>query len=173
MFYSRPQLKLLLTLAATLLIGFGVREWRAGFPDLADRLERFDREEPAAPVPPPSRPDRKSVRGVKPAVAAPADTAPGETNASSTAATSAAGAEASATSPVAVAAAAEAPPLDINRASAAEFARLPGVGPALAERIVAERERRGRFESPEALRYVLGMGPKKLAAIRERITIGE
>ena len=64
-------------------------------------------------------------------------------------------------------------PLDINRASLDELARLPGVGPGLARRIVDERERRGRFESPDALRYVLGMGPKKLAAIRELITVSE
>jgi competence protein ComEA len=62
-------------------------------------------------------------------------------------------------------------PLDVNRADAAQLARLPGVGPGLAQRIVEERERRGRFESPEALRYVLGMGPKKLAAIRRFITV--
>jgi hypothetical protein len=41
--YSLPQLRLLILLALTLLAGLGVREWRAGFPDAADRLERFDR----------------------------------------------------------------------------------------------------------------------------------
>jgi len=64
-------------------------------------------------------------------------------------------------------------PLDINRASLDELSRLPGVGHGLAGRIVAERERRGRFESPDALRYVLGMGPKKLAAIRELVVVSE
>ena len=64
-------------------------------------------------------------------------------------------------------------PLDINRASLDELARLPGVGQSLAGRILAERERRGRFESPDALRYVLGMGPKKLAAIRELVIVSE
>jgi competence protein ComEA len=64
-------------------------------------------------------------------------------------------------------------PLDVNRAAAVELAALPGVGPGLAQRIVEERERRGRFDSPEALRYVLGMGPKKLAAIRRFITVSD
>ena len=64
-------------------------------------------------------------------------------------------------------------PLDINRASLEELSRLPGVGQGLAGRILAERERRGRFESPDALRYVLGMGPKKLAAIRELVIVSE
>jgi competence protein ComEA len=62
--------------------------------------------------------------------------------------------------------------VDLNRASADELARLPGVGPALARRIVDERERRGGFDSPEALRGILGLGPKKLAAIRPLITTG-
>ena len=64
-------------------------------------------------------------------------------------------------------------PLDVNRAAVAELAALPGVGPGLAQRIVEERERRGRFDSPEALRYVLGMGPKKLAAIRRFVTVSD
>ena len=37
MSYSRPQLKLLLLLAAIFLAGLGVREWRMGFPDAAER----------------------------------------------------------------------------------------------------------------------------------------
>jgi competence protein ComEA len=64
-------------------------------------------------------------------------------------------------------------PLDVNRADAGQLARLPGVGPGLAQRIVEERQRRGRFDSPDQLRYVLGMGPKKLAAIRPFIAVSE
>ncbi len=56
MSYSRPQLKLLLLLAAVFLVGLGVREWRMGFPDAAERLERFDREDPPPPIPPAPRP---------------------------------------------------------------------------------------------------------------------
>ena len=153
--YSRPQLKLLLVLAATLLVGLGVREWRAGFPESAERLERFDREEPAVPLLSPPRPER---RPSPPARAARTERVDGAT-----------ARDAEGAAP----AAAEARPLDLNRASVADLARLPGVGPGLAERILAERERRGRFDSPEALRYVLGMGPKKLAAIRELVTVAE
>jgi competence ComEA-like helix-hairpin-helix protein len=142
--YTRPQLRLLILLALTLLVGLGVREWRAGFPDAALRLERFDRDEPAAPL-----------VGDTPGTPTPPATA-------------------RATSPApAVPAPAPIKPLDVNRAAAVELAALPGVGPGLAQRIVEERERRGRFDSPEALRYVLGMGPKKLAALRRFITVGE
>jgi competence protein ComEA len=61
-------------------------------------------------------------------------------------------------------------PLDLNEASAEQLARLPGVGPGLARRIVEERQRRGRFEGPEGLRSVLGLGPRKLAALRDLVT---
>jgi competence protein ComEA len=64
-------------------------------------------------------------------------------------------------------------PLDLNRASADEISRLPGVGPSLARRIVEERDRRGRFEASDNLRGILGMGPKKLAALLPHVTVGE
>ena len=156
--YSRPQLKLLLVLALTLLAGFGVREWRAGFPDMAERLERFDREEPAAPlIPAPAREAPAAGRAERGPTGRRLDRpiARGPARRSGASA---------ATDPR---------PLDINRASLEELSRLPGVGQGLAGRILAERERRGRFESPDALRYVLGMGPKKLAAIRELVIVSE
>lgn len=152
--YARPQLKLLLALAVTLLAGFGVREWRAGFPALAERLERFDGEAPPAPRPPVPGPPARRVAGPSAVPGAPGSL--------------------QALRPAEPAHAPTDPrPLDINRASLDELARLPGVGPSLAGRILAERDRRGRFESPDALRYVLGMGPKKLAAIRALVTVSD
>jgi hypothetical protein len=50
--YPVPQLRLLILLAFTLLVGLGVREWRAGFPDAAERFERFDREDTVSPLVP-------------------------------------------------------------------------------------------------------------------------
>ena len=55
--------------------------------------------------------------------------------------------------------------IDVNRAGEAELVRLPGIGPALAARIVTERERAGVYASPEALLRVPGIGPKTLARI--------
>ncbi len=49
--------------------------------------------------------------------------------------------------------------LDLNRASAAELTALPGIGPQLAGRIVARRERYGPFTSVEDLQRVAGVGP--------------
>jgi len=154
--YSVPQLRLLILLALTLLVGLGVREWRAGFPDAAERLERFDRDDPPALLPdaPPPTPAP---------VTSPVTPRPGPPS----------GAAPLAPRPSIPAPAPPSEPLDVNRADAAELARLPGVGSGLAQRIVEERERRGRFDSPEALRYVLGMGPKKLAAIRGFITVSD
>ncbi|MEW6516394.1 MAG: helix-hairpin-helix domain-containing protein [candidate division FCPU426 bacterium] len=62
--------------------------------------------------------------------------------------------------------AAESARLDINRAGAAEWASLPGIGPALAGRIVALRARRRGFRSPEDLLDVKGLGPAKLERLR-------
>jgi competence protein ComEA len=49
--------------------------------------------------------------------------------------------------------------IDPNTASAEELDRLPGIGPALAERIIAERERGGPFRTVEELQRVPGIGP--------------
>lgn len=63
--------------------------------------------------------------------------------------------------------------LDLNRATADELRRLPGVGPTLADQIVQARERRGRFATADDLRSVPGMGPKKLERIRDLVTVEE
>jgi len=61
--------------------------------------------------------------------------------------------------------------VDVNRAGVAELERLPGVGPVLAERIVAHRERYGPFETVEDLLDVPGIGEAKLAALRDAIAL--
>ncbi len=56
-------------------------------------------------------------------------------------------------------------PLDLNAATAEELERLPGIGPALARRIVERRASAGRFRSPAELESVPGIGAKTLARI--------
>lgn len=56
-------------------------------------------------------------------------------------------------------------PVDVNRATPQELERLPGVGPVLAERIVAYRLREGPFRKPEDLLPVPGIGPAVLRRI--------
>lgn len=58
-----------------------------------------------------------------------------------------------------------------NRSEAAQLERLPGVGPVLAERIVAHREAHGPFETVEDLLDVPGIGEAKLSAIRDLIAV--
>ncbi len=55
--------------------------------------------------------------------------------------------------------------VDADQASAVELARLPGVGPVLAKRIVAERARSGPFGGLEGLDRVSGIGPALLAQV--------
>jgi comEA protein len=59
--------------------------------------------------------------------------------------------------------------IDADRATAAELARLPRVGLALAKTIVADREARGPFGSLEGLDRVSGIGPGLLAAIGSHV----
>lgn len=61
--------------------------------------------------------------------------------------------------------------VNINRATAAELEALPGIGPALATRIVAHRQANGAFESPDDLLQVSGIGSKTLARFRDRVVV--
>jgi len=57
----------------------------------------------------------------------------------------------------------------INQASASELEQLAGIGPAMAGRILEERERGGPFLRAEDLLRVKGIGPKKLERLRTQI----
>lgn len=56
-------------------------------------------------------------------------------------------------------------PLKINDATADELCALKGVGPKLAEKIIAFREAHGPFAGPASLQKVPGIGKKKLEGI--------
>lgn len=62
-------------------------------------------------------------------------------------------------------------PLDLNRAAVEELMGLPGIGPVLAERIVAFREEQGPFTSVEDLLQVPGIGEATLETLRPYITV--
>ncbi len=56
-------------------------------------------------------------------------------------------------------------PIAINRATAGELCAIKGVGPKLAEKIVAYRTLHGRFAGPGDLKKVSGIGKKKAETI--------
>lgn len=77
---------------------------------------------------------------------------------------------------VSTAGGAKAPPglapaaIDVDVAPASELDRLPGIGPALAGRIVADREANGPFGSVEALQRVRGVGPALAGRVAPYVT---
>ena len=62
--------------------------------------------------------------------------------------------------------------LDLNRAGPEELQALPGIGPALAGRIVEHRARIGRFRSVDDLLDVSGIGPATLERVRSLVRTG-
>jgi competence protein ComEA len=63
-------------------------------------------------------------------------------------------------------------PLNVNTATVAQLDEaLPGIGPTLAAAIVEERDRRGGFRSVNELREVRGIGEKRFADIKDKVTV--
>lgn len=58
------------------------------------------------------------------------------------------------------------PLVNINSASRDELERLPGIGPALATRIIEHRERYGRFRRAEHLIMVRGLSDHRFRVLR-------
>lgn len=56
--------------------------------------------------------------------------------------------------------------VNINMAGIEELQKLPGVGPALAQRIIDHRQQIGRFNTPEQLKDVKGIGTKTYAKMQ-------
>ncbi len=63
--------------------------------------------------------------------------------------------------------------VNINTASAAEFELLPGIGPTLAQRIVAYREANGPFMLLAELQKVADIGPATFQSLLPFITLGD
>lgn len=175
-FYSRRQLVLLLIVLAIAGIGLGVGRWRRSHPDLAGRLEQIeaaidrnggtDATETAATG---SRPARRGGSG-----RAQSETTVGEPDGEGRKTPGVAGEDRRRPrSKLATGDEGATHPLDLNRATAMELTRLPGVGPVLAERILAARIAAGVFASLEDLRRVRGLGRVKLERLRALVTVAE
>ena len=61
--------------------------------------------------------------------------------------------------------------VNLNRATAEELRALPGIGPVMADRIVAHRKERGRFRKLEELMEVKGVGTRTFARLQPLLTI--
>ena len=61
--------------------------------------------------------------------------------------------------------------VDLNTASAEELATVPGIGPALAQRIIEFREKEGRFQRVEDLMKVKGIGEKSFQKLRAHFKV--
>jgi competence protein ComEA len=59
----------------------------------------------------------------------------------------------------------------LNQATAEQLQALPGVGPALSERIVQYRTEHGPFRTVEQLADVKGVGQAKLAKFKNQLTV--
>ena len=62
-------------------------------------------------------------------------------------------------------------PVDLNKATQAELEVLPGVGPKMAERILAYRTENGGFKSVDELDEVKGIGEKRMATLKPLVKV--
>jgi competence protein ComEA len=62
-------------------------------------------------------------------------------------------------------------PLDLNTATADQFDDLPGVGPVLAQNIVAYRTEHGSFRSVDELRQVDGIGDSRYEHLKDLVRV--
>jgi len=63
------------------------------------------------------------------------------------------------------------PAVDLNAAGVPELDALPGIGPVLAGRIVAQRSAHGPYHAVDELLGVRGIGPRLLERLRARLVV--
>ena len=155
--YTRRQILVLLILLAIAGFGLAVGHWRRARPDAVDYLEQLDRAPvpssnltaprsgDGAPAPTSSEPEPRHKRRRK---------EPRESE-----------------RPRGAPADALAETIDVNRATTIELTSLPGIGPALARRIVDTRDADGPFAPVDELARVRGMSARKVEKLRAFVTI--
>ncbi|MBL4697269.1 MAG: helix-hairpin-helix domain-containing protein [Phycisphaerales bacterium] len=63
--------------------------------------------------------------------------------------------------------------IDINSADVAMLDLLPGIGPALASRILKDREENGVYRTIDELKRVRGIGPKTVEKLRSLVIVND
>src|SRR5690606_35361758 len=63
--------------------------------------------------------------------------------------------------------------IDINPADTTTLSLLPGIGPAIAQRIIEHRQEKRPFRSVDDLIQVGGVGPRTLEKLRAYAVVGE
>src|SRR5436309_8131413 len=61
--------------------------------------------------------------------------------------------------------------INLNTASAAQIATLPGIGPKTADLIIQYRQKNGGFKKVEEIMNVRGVGEKSFLKLKSRITV--
>lgn len=155
--YTRRQILVLLLLLAVVGLGLAAGHWRRARPDLAERLEQLDRAAPPSSGPAPQAGARSAVEPAS------SEREPRRPRPSKVPCDQAEpGAAPSRAVPAAI---------DLNRATAIELTRLPGIGSALARRILDARDTAGRFAKIDELGRVRGMSARKIEQLRAFVTV--
>ncbi|MGH9371293.1 MAG: ComEA family DNA-binding protein [Vicinamibacterales bacterium] len=63
--------------------------------------------------------------------------------------------------------------VNLNTATAAQIATLPGIGEKAAQRIIEYRDKNGGFKKTEELMNVKGIGEKSYLKLKPLVTVGE
>lgn len=62
-------------------------------------------------------------------------------------------------------------PVNLNQASADQLIALKGIGPKMAERIIAYRQEHGPFKTVDQLVQVKGIGNMKFQKLKDQVTV--
>ena len=63
------------------------------------------------------------------------------------------------------------PPLNLNSATAADLEKLPGIGAAMATRILEYRQKSGGFKKVEELMNIQGIGERNFLKLKPLVTV--
>jgi competence protein ComEA len=157
--YTRRQLVVLLVLLAIAGLGLALGHWRRARPDVVEYLEQLDR----APGPSSNVTAPRSGEGSAASPASGLEPRPARVR----------GTPPESAGPHGAATEAPSGAIDLNHATTVELTRLPGVGPALARRIVDARATGGPFAGVDELTRVRGMSARKVERLRALVTVAE